>query len=167
MKTLILIGALQVVMFAVLFGKLSAIDKRIEAAPQQEPVLANTDFALTSTDTIETSVPQVSISQDDRLFQLRMRRIVREELEAHFVNTQNSGPRESEESAGQRMDPLLSGHELDLIIQEISNYQSLGQISLKDIEDLQMEIVRLNDADRKVAFSSLAKAVNSGSLSVR
>ena len=95
----------------------------------------------------------------------RLRQIIREELGASSGNgsAQYAAPATMYAS----VDPDEFERRREEVDQQLEYYASVGSISDTDMQKLQMNIARLDDAGRKEMLSKLTHAMNSGRLDGR
>lgn len=169
MKALIALSVLQLVIMAFLIGKVIAIENRVDPVEYVEQVKSpaiDTNFSQANVDTNGLTSHGSMDGKYDDSFELQMRNIVREELAAQLANLPRPAYQARASVNHSPIDPLQSQHYLDQVMQKLSVYENVGNISNKDMENITLEMARLNQTDRRKAYSKLASAINSGSMKV-
>ena len=91
-----------------------------------------------------------------------LRRIVRSELLA-FRNSVAAAPVNAENTKPS-IDPAENAYRLDAVREELSYHVEQGEISEKDMMNLQADIARLDPDSRTMMMRELVSALNSGNL---
>lgn len=146
-------------MLLALYLKLDAVDQRtraVEVTP--EPVITSN---LSSDFRLEAST---AASMPNGLNESQLRWIIREELAAQLGDFQSGGTRSEP-------DIVLSPREIaeyerrrDDVAERINYFSSIGNISDMEMQQLQSEIARLDNAGRKEMLGRLIRAMNAGEI---
>ena len=161
MRTLTILVVVQTVILLLLFGKIIAIEDEMTPVPVDEKNTSVTDdFA---------NIQSQRYLEDTYLYpsENQLRPIIREELAAQL--DVRSGP-------DIQMDSVIESNPTDiaerryrreLVAQQLEYHTSVGTISDVDMQKLQAEIAKLDEAGRKEMLSRLSRALNSGGLKGR
>jgi len=95
----------------------------------------------------------------------RLRQIIREELGASSGN--GSGQYAAPATTYASVDPAEFERRRDEVDQQLEYYASVGSISETDMQKLQANIAKLDEAGQKAMLSKLTHAMNSGRLDGR
>jgi hypothetical protein len=145
MKTLITLGVLQTIGIGVLV--VHAFREQPSAAPDVRPAAA-----------IASPVSPAAPSVDDE----RLRAIIREELELAHVESAARPP-----VTPRPRTPAADFERRAVIEQQIEAYRATGTITDAQMQELQADIAKLDDASRKQMMSKLLRALNSGDIKGR
>ncbi|MCG8432409.1 MAG: hypothetical protein MJA83_00080 [Gammaproteobacteria bacterium] len=98
-----------------------------------------------------------------RLDEKRLRKIIREELAAQS----NAGS--ARDTKAEPFQAYEAKHEVqrEMVDQELEYFRSVGAISDMEMQDLQTEISKLTEADRREMLRKLIKAMNAGEIKGR
>ncbi len=161
MKSLTVLGLVQTIILLFLLGKIVLFEEETTVAGHAEQnTLVSDDF--TNTQSQSNSSDTYIYPDEDRL-----RQIIREELAAQL--DRRSGP-------DKQMDPVIASSSTDnaenqyqreQVAQQLEYHTSVGSISDMDMQKLQIEIAKLDEASRKEMLRKLTRALNSGRLEGR
>ena len=109
-----------------------------------------------------TAVPAYSyaVNPDARapgVDEARLRQIVREEL---IVVLRNQDEYRMDDAAARERSPEENRYQREYVSQQIDYYASVGEISERDMHELQRSIAELDNAGRKEMLSKLTRAMN-------
>ena len=166
MKIISALLVAQILLTSFLVVKLVELDSRIvdyEAAADRLPTGAM--------DRVESQLDHVPIVPSG-LSEERLREILASELSKHLDSLQNSqspsfhgGPAAIDEATAVSPDQLQA--QLEKVKQVIEYHTSVGRISMADMNALQLEISKLDDAGRKQMMRELVQRMNDGRLDGR
>jgi hypothetical protein len=170
MKALTVLSAIQTVGILVLIAKLFAIEPATlstTAAPaptvtsQRVATATQLDDASTATQLDDAS----TATQLDDASGEALRAVIREEVatQVHEATRQMSGPA----MPPKPRDPEADRVREERVAQHIETYKSVGAITDQQMEDLQLELARLDQPTRRALMSKLVKAMNSGEIKGR
>lgn len=158
MKTLTILGLVQTVVLLLLFGKIIAIeDKMVSATPNERNVSVTDDLANTRSQS-NSNATYLYPNED----QLRL--IIREELGAQLDHISGPGKQLDSVIASSAVDEPETEYQRQRVIQQLEYHTSVGRISPLDMQKLQGEIAKLDEAGRKEMLINLTRAINSGKL---
>ncbi|HEX4969793.1 MAG TPA: hypothetical protein VFV69_01990 [Steroidobacteraceae bacterium] len=145
MKTLITLSVLQTIGIAALV--VHALRESPPAAPASAPA---------------SPIAAAPAAVAPNLDEARLRAIIREELvqsDARADATPTAAPRPHDMSA--------QLHRREVIAQQIEAYRATGTITDSQMQELQADIAKLDEASRKQMLSKLLRALNSGDIKGR
>ena len=152
-KALTLIGIVQLTLVVYLVFKIDLLEESIGA--HQVP---------------ESSVPQFVVATDDVSSRYvtadEIRTIVAEELAKVPLQTgQEPAARSPKQpDASSESDPVAYQQQVDAVNQTIEFYRSVGDISVSQMQALQLEIGRLEEPARQRALNRLVRALANGEI---
>ena len=97
----------------------------------------------------------------------QLRQIIREELGAQLDGRSGSNIDMDAPIASNATDNTEIQYQRDLVAQQLDYHTSVGSISDTDMQKLQGEIAKLDEAGRKEMLGKLVRALNSGGLDGR
>ena len=97
----------------------------------------------------------------------RLRIIVREELAAQLGALSEASAQKDSATVLDPEDEAKFQIQRELVAQQLNYHTSVGRISAKDMQMLQMEIAKLDEAGRREMLGELTRAMNSGELEGR
>ena len=161
MKALIVLILVQTGVLLLMFGKMVAIEEEIAPAMLDEKnTLLSDKF---------TNTQSQSYSNDTYLYpnEDRLRQIIREELAAQ--SDRRFGPAEQVDAvfASSSTDNAENQYQREQVVQQLNYYASVGSISDGDMQKLQGEIAKLDEASRTEMLRMITRALNSGQLDGR
>jgi len=161
MKTLTILGFLQTAILLILLGKIVLFEKETTVAGHAE------QSTLVSDDL--TNTQSQSYSNDTYLYpdEDRLRQIIREELAAQPDGKFGPAKQMDAVYASTSTDKVENQYQREQVAQQLNYYTSVGSISDADMQKLQMEMAKLNEAGRKEMLGKLTRALNSGELKGR
>ncbi len=160
-KVLTVIALVQTVILLFLFGKTVAIEDELNATGL---VRHNAPAGDRSYD--PPTHAYASQSQHD-LTATQFRTIVQEELRAFLGSVTEADAQDLSAARPTPADEAERQYQLEQVAQKIEYFESVGSISDVDMQKLQIEIARLNEAGRKEMLRELTRALNSGRLEGR
>jgi len=158
-KVLTTISLVQFAAIVFLYNMLVEIDNKLT------PALAAGQNASVS-DALAND-PFQSYSYDAYPDEERLRQIIREELGAALGEGSGPGQYAAPDNTFASIDPVELEQRRDTVDQQLEYYASVGSISDTDMQKLQMDIAKLDEAGRKEMLSKLTHAMNSGRLEGR
>jgi hypothetical protein len=168
MKLLTVLSVLQVAAITALFLKLTALERSITASTLAQ---SNTVEGELSARSLASTAPVIS-QPATQPNQEQIRSIVREELATALLPF--ASPQASPQSSTVTGLADNNGQEekeyqiqLEIAMDEVDYYVSQGSISDKEMSDLQMQLVKLDQSGRKKVMRKLVQALNSGDLEGR
>ncbi len=161
--TLILtvIGLVQIAAILFLYSKLVDIDDNMNlTVAAEQNTLVSDDL---------TNTQSQSDSNDTYLYPIedRLRQIIREELGAQLDGQPRPNKQMDTVIASSSTDKAEIEYQRELVSQQLEYYSSVGSISDTDMQKLQMDIAKLDEASRKEMLRELMRALNSGRLEGR
>jgi hypothetical protein len=161
MKALIVLILVQTGVLLLMFGKIVAIEEEMAPAMLDEKnTLLSDKFANTQSQ---------SYSNDTYLYpnEDQLRQIIREELAAQLDSS--FGPAEQMDAvfAPNSTEKAEDQYQREQVAQQLDYHTSVGRISDTDMQKLQMDIAKLDEAGRKEMLSELTRTLNSGQLKGR
>ena len=97
----------------------------------------------------------------------RLRKIVREELAAQLGALSEASAQKDSAAVLEPEDEAKYQYQRELVAQQLVYFSSVGSISDMDMQKLQMEIAKLDEAGRREMLGKLTRAMNSGELEGR
>jgi len=115
----------------------------------------------------EVGLPNEAFSMPPAMDEERLRQIIREEVGQ--LNQEDRAVRQSEDDVSivATEDPEIVAQQMEYVAQQIEYYKSLGSISIKEMDELQFEVAKLDSEGRKQMMSTLFKAMNAGEIDGR
>jgi hypothetical protein len=161
MKILTILGLVQTGILLLLLGKIMLLEDEMAVAG---PAIQDTSVSreLSNTQSQSTSRGTTVYADEDRL-----RQIIREELAAQPGGAFGSANQVDAISASNPVDPAENQRQRELVTQQLNYFSSVGSISDMDMQKLQGEIAKLDNAGRKEMLGKLVRAMNSGELEGR
>ena len=168
MKLVVTLLVVQTVLLALLVMKVLGIESRLATASPGQP---EATFPAAAMPIRDAPLPDAAPAPAED----RMRRIVREELAAQLDRITAGGGEPGDTGDGNMetrapvgtpnsdADPYAS----DAVSRRIDYYVSVGTISDVEMQQLQTEIAKLGEADRRRMLGKLVNALNSGRLDGR
>lgn len=151
---------MQTGLLLILFGKIVLLEDEATVQRDADPrTMMSNPLYRTSSDTRLTSA---SYPDEDQL-----RKIVREELAAQLGTLSGTVTQENAVSVSRPRDEVEDQKQKELVAQQLSYHKSVGHISDSDMQKLQVEIARLDEAGRREMLGELSRAINSGQLDGR
>lgn len=150
----LLIAQVLLTLFAIV--KLIDIDGRIdshETAADRAPS-APTEFV--------DSQPGQTPIMTSGLHEVTLREIIREELAANTTASLRRAEEENRDSGLQTVDTPEYRYHVERVSQRLDYFESVGEISNREMEELQAEMAKLQAADRRRMFNRLVQSMNSG-----
>ena len=158
MKTLTILGLVQTGILLVLLGKIVLFEEETTVAGHaEENTLVSDD--LTNTQSQSNSSDTSSYADEDRL-----RQIIREELAAQPDGRFGPAKQVDAVFASSSTDNAENQYQRERVAQQLNYYMSVGSVSDADMQELQGEIAKLDEASRTEMLRKLTRALNSGQL---
>jgi len=161
MKILTILGLVQTGILLLLLGKIMLLEDETAAAGHAG------QSALVSNGRSNTRSQNNSRSTNVYADEDRLRQIIREELAAQpgggFAPTNQANV----VAASNPTDPAENQRRRELVTQQLEYFSSVGSISNTDMQILQGEIAKLDNAGRKEMLGRITQALNSGQLEGR
>lgn len=160
MKTLTLLGLVQTALLLILLGKIVLFEQETTAAGHAgQNTVVNDPFDSQPTNSDATAIDYVDYD--------KLRQIIREESRAQ-LDSRSEADRQTEEAvaSGSTSDAEYQ-YQRERVAQQLEYHTSVGSISDTDMQKLQGEIAKLDEAGRTEMLSKLTQAMNSGQLEGR
>ncbi len=160
MRTLTILVLVQTGILLILLGKIVLFEEEstIPADAQQNTSVSD-PFDDASTDSHATAIHYLDENQ--------LRQIIREELSAHLDSQPGPGNQEESATALSSTDTAEYQRRRELVAEQLVYFSSVGSISDTDMQKLQGEIAKLDEASQKEMLGKLTRALNSGELEGR
>ena len=158
MKTLTVLGLVQIAAILFLYTRLAEIDDRLDQSMATEQRASLSDDSTVSR-TPSSSNDAIVYADEDLL-----RQIIRDELSAHLDSRSGPGTQVSPMPASGLVDKDEYERRREQVAEQLSYYTSVGNISNAEMQKLQTDIARLDAASRKEMLMELNRALNSGRL---
>ena len=161
MKIITTLVLLQTGILLLLFAKIAGIE---DAMTPATPGAINTSV---TDDLADMQSQNYSRETDLNPNEGRLRQIIREELGAELDRrAEPDKPTDPVKVAGST-DTAETVYQRELVAQQLENFLNVGSISDADMQKLQMDIAKLDDAGRTEMLRELSRAFNSGRLEGR
>ena len=161
MKTLTILGLVQTALLLFLLGKIVLVDEETSVAARAEQNTLVSDY-LADTQSQSHSGNTYIYPDEDRL-----RQIIREELAALPAGGIGAVKQAEAEVVLSSTDNAENQYQREQVAQQLNYYTSVGRISDADMQKLQGEIAKLDEASRTEMLRMLTRALNSGQLEGR
>jgi hypothetical protein len=161
MKKLVSVVLLQTVVLLLLLWKIVVLEDEITSAmPGEQESFVTSNLR---------DVQAPSTPDDTRLYpnEDRLRQIIREELHTELDREFQPGMQSELDSEPDSGDRAELEYRRELVAQQLEHYASVGSISDADMQKLQIDIAKLDDAGRMEMLRELSRAFNSGRLEGR
>lgn len=158
MKILIAISIIQIAAILLLYNKVVEIDTSMNRR------LAAEQDTIISGDLMRTRAPGNPIKSYSHANEYQLRQIIREELVAQLGDRSGPEPQTNPSIRPSPADQVGIENQRELIAQQLEYYASIGSISDSDMQKLQTDIAKLDDAGRTEMLRELTRALNSGRL---
>jgi hypothetical protein len=161
MKKLVTVILLQTAVLLLLFWKIAGLEDKLTSATHGE------QQSLVTSNLPDMQPP--GSSDDIHLFpnEERLRQIIREELHSEFAREIDSSMQRELDSEAESIDKVELVYQKELVAQQLAHHASIGSISDADMQKLQMDIAKLDDAGRIEMLRELSRAFNSGNFEGR
>ena len=161
MKTLTVLIFLQTGVLLFLLGKVVAIESGMPEAEYEDPNTLVSD--------VFDAKANAAYSGERYSYphEVQLRQIIREELSAYLDNKPESGNHEESAATFSAVDTAEYQQRRELVVQQLDYHTSVGSISDADMQKLQGDIAKLDEAGRKEMLNELTRALNSGGLDGR
>jgi hypothetical protein len=161
MNTLTVLILLQTGVLLLLLGKVVAIEKEM-------PVAEYKDQNTLVSDVFDV-LPADAYSSESYSYptEIQLRHIIREELRSHFDSQPEPGNQAKSATALSSTDTSEYHHRRELVVQQLDYHTSVGSISNADMQKLQGDIAKIDEAGRREMLGKLTRAMNSGELEGR
>ena len=156
MKTIKTLLVLQLAVLAVLAYRIILVDQQLDGMSLQATD-ASADISPQSSERA-VAFPRGEVALDEN----KLRRIIRSELRAYtgsLIEDPTENPGQEPE-----IDPVENATRLEVVKQELFYYIEMGEISDVEMQNLQMEISRLDPESRTMMLRELTRAIGSGKL---
>ena len=141
-----------------LFGKLVVIEEQTAPATRLEenkPV----------SDTAKLQPADHYAAENNRdLNETQLRRIVREELEAHWSGLSVPPTQVPSDALPDAVDEAENQYQMDFVAQKVEYFRSVGDISNVEMQDLLTNIAKLDKAGQQEMLGRLSRAMNAGEI---
>lgn len=159
MKTMKIISALsvgQVLLTLFVIFKLVNIDNRLDnhetvADPHSPSAVDFVDSRSDLGSTVTSTLPEE-----------KLRKIIREELVANAMASAQPAVERYRESGPPKVDTSEDRYRLERVSQQLDYFESVGEISNREMAELQVEIAKLQETDRRLMFNRLVQSMNAG-----
>ncbi len=160
MKTLTAIILVQFVAILFLYVKLVEIGEDLSAQSVAPTISSGNDTAEARLQ-LDASDGSPNLTED------RLRVVIREELSAYLAAQAQPNNADRQTIVPGSVDPVELDYRKEQVSQQLDYYTTVGSISDLDMQKLQMDIAKLDDASRKEMLRKLTRALNSGQLDGR
>ena len=158
MKILTILALVQTGILLLLLGKIMLLEEETAVAGHAgQNTLVSHD--LSNTQSQNNSRGTNVYADEDRL-----RQIIREELAAQPGGGFAPSNQVNAVAASGSVDSAKNQQQKELVTQQLEYFSSVGSISNTDMQKLQGEIAKLDNAGRKEMLGKLARAMNSGQI---
>lgn len=161
MKTITILGLVQTVILLFLLGKIVLFEKETAVTGHAEQNTLVSDDLTNTQSRIYSSDTYIYLDED------RLRQIIREELAAQPDGRFEPAKQMDAAFASNSTDKAENQYQRELVAQQLVYFSSVGSISHADMQMLQMEIAKLDEASQKEMLGKLTRALNSGELDGR
>ena len=162
MKTITVIGIIQLVLILILLIKVAELDQQLSSN------LASTNLAASAQATTTNPMPVPSTNAPEIQEEKILRKLIREELRAQLNEHMNEHtkptPQIADDNAPEAVSDAEYQYRLVAVSQTLDYYLEQGRISDAEMSSLQSEIARLDPEGRSQLLSQIARAINSGKL---
>lgn len=148
MKLLAALSLLQTAAIAFLLVKMANLDEVIKPMPVVESAVA----------TGSSSAGKHDLEEE------QLRKVIREELASHLNSRSGAVNDERAPTASSPINTIDQRAQMDLVARQLEHYKSQGVISESEMQNLQVEIAKLDKPAQKQMLSKLVKAMNSGEI---
>lgn len=160
MKTLTILSLLQTGILLILLGRFVLFEEQSTVpVDAEQSTLVSSPFDAPSTDGHASAVYYPDENQ--------LRKIVREELAAQLGTLSEANAQNDSAAVLEPVDEAKYQYQRELVAQQLNYHTSVGRISDTDMQKLQMEIAKLDEAGRREMLGKLTRAMNSGELDGR
>ena len=160
LKTIIILCLVQTGILLILLGKIVFFEEEsTDLGDASQNISVNNPFDERPTD----SHAATTYYPDEN----RLRKIVREELAAQLGALSEVSTQEDSATVLEPEDEVKYQYQRELVAQQLNYHTSVGRISDMDMQMLQMEIAKLDEAGRREMLGRLTRAMNSGELDGR
>jgi len=158
LKILTILGLVQTSILLLLLGKIMLLEEEAAVAGRAgQSTLVNHD--LTNSRSQSNSRNTNVYADEDRL-----RQIIREELAAQPGGGFAPANQVDTVAASNPTNTAENQRQRELVTQQLEYFSSVGNISNMDMQKLQGEIAKLDNAGRKEMLGKLTRAMNSGQI---
>ena len=161
MKKLVTVVLLQTAVLLLLFWKIVGLEDELPSAIRVE------QKSLVTSNLRNAQPPANSDGIHLYPNEERLRQIIREELHSEFDREFESGMQIESNPEPDSIDRVELAYQKERVAQQLEHHASIGSISDADMQKLQMDIGKLDDAGRSEMLRELSRAFNSGSLEGR
>lgn len=160
-KALAVIALIQLAAIMVLLNKMAALENGMAAAMNTKQIELQQEYASPAEPPINSEHANVLPVEE------RLRRIIREELSIQLADLpRRDQPRDAAVATNSTSEAEMESQR-ELVSQQLEYYSSVGSISDLEMQRLQMEIAKLDEAGRKEMLGVLVRALSSGRLEGR
>ena len=156
-----IVALVQLIAVLLLYNKVGVLERDIAAAISVGQIPAYQGAPAKVADPVQLTRADTSPGED------RMRQIIQEVLRAELKDLRSTDQTNGTAVAVNPIDETEAELQRDLVLQQIEYYSSFGRISDVEMQQLQTEISKLDDAHRTEALRQLTRALNSGNLKGR
>jgi hypothetical protein len=160
-KALAVIALIQLAAILLLYYKIAAVENGMAAAISTKQIELQQDYPPQAEVPINADHANVLRGED------RLRQIIREELSTQLADLPRRDQPRDAAFATNSMSQAEMESQRELVSQQLEYYSSVGRISELEMQQLQIEIAKLDEAGRKEVLGELMRALNSGRLEGR
>lgn len=151
----------QFIVLLLLYDKMEKIERDIASDMSAHQVPPFQSMTVQAAAPIESGDGTTYLPED------RFRQIIQEELRAELRHVSQVSQHQETANTNTSLNGSDLEYQRDHVSQKIDYYSSVGSISDLEMQQLQMDIARLDEAGRKEMLRRLIGALNSGSLEGR
>ena len=160
-STLAIIALAQLVALFLIHNRIGAVERDLATVMSSQNVRAHR-YQPANAGTPAQPDQILAVPAEDR-----MRQIIREELHAELRHVSMAGQQPDPSVVTVPADAAEMASRRELVSEQINYFLSIGRISDAEMQDLQLNIAKLDAAGRTAALGELSRAVNSGRLEGR
>lgn len=160
MKTITILSLVQTGILLILLGKIVFFEEESTIPGDAEQ---NISASIPFDDPPTESHAATAYYPDEN----RLRKIVREELAAQLGGLSEASAQKESAAVLEPEDEAKYQYQRQQVAQQLDYHTSVGRISDTDMQKLQMDIAKLDEAGRREMLGKLTQAMNSGGLKGR
>lgn len=157
-KALAFIALIQLAAIVLLYNKIAAFENSVADAISTKQMGLQQEYASQSKAPLNSDHANVLRVEE------RLRQIIREELSTELADLPGMDQQRDAAVAAYSRSEAEMESQLELVSQQLEYYSSVGSISDLEMQQLQMDIARLDPAGRTEMLRELVRAINSGRL---
>lgn len=157
-KALAVIALIQLAAIFLLYNKIAVVENGVTAAISTKQIELQQEYPSQAEAPINPDHANVLPVED------RLRQIIREELSTQLADLpRRDQPRDAAVATNSTSEAEMESQR-ELVSQQLEYYSSVGSISDLEMQQLQMDMAKLDDAGRQEMLRELTRALNSGRL---